>query len=43
MDAKLDMQNMTDEKAKKTHNLVKYKKQTVHFCLSLQQGNIKEF
>lgn len=34
---------MTDEEAKKTYNLVKYKMQTVHSYLSLQQGNVKEF
>lgn len=34
---------MTDEEAKKTYNLVKYKMQTVYSYLSVQQGNVKEF
>lgn len=34
---------MTDEEAKKTYNLVKYKMKTVHSYLSVQQENVKEF
>ena len=34
---------MTDEEAKKTYNLVKYKMQTVHSYLSLQQEMSRSF